>query len=696
MSKREGREAYASLLDAWTPPPAAGTPIGCLTTTFTFSPALFEEECLTRFAGIEADPDEDGAIYLIEREEKLQALRCCAALVDAQHCRGRRSLRWDLLLARVLGGVQHAKVSMLCWQDSVRVILGSANLTEAAYRKNQEVFVTIDLHDGAETPFINPLGELAALFDFLRKIAGRVQGDAASPSLERWRGLIDWAEARCHAFRLTSGEKQGSMRFAFNLPGDSRVDEQVAKSANELGIIDTATVVSPFFDPPHSAADAPATWLWGLLRQRGDASIEFRACRMWDSETSEPIALQATADLDLATPPGRPGCETRFSVVNTIDVETPFGKHARALHAKQILLEGARACGVLAGSSNFTSAGLGLARGGGNIEANVFWVAPSRAAARRAIVPATDLVRGSYSLATAGLVDPESEEVTAPLLPVPFGAATLQREKDSFVLVLEIGAKAPVGFEVLLEEHELVLYDYTQWQNAGRPKNVLLPWKERALPSGLEVRWTESKGRRAWWPVNVAVGTVLPPPDELRSLTLDELIEVLTSTRRLQDAMRRILQRRARASVAHADGTPVDLDPHARVNTSGFLMQRARRFAWALNGLHARLVRPVATEEGLQWRLNGPIGCTAVWRATLSEAGSPDEAAFLAAELLLELEAVVPETAPGCLSSEDVRAAIQRWISAHTDELRSLRGSASSNMARYLDDVVGRMPKVVA
>jgi hypothetical protein len=57
-------------------PDNAGDPIGCVATTFTFSPAFFEEECLSRFLRLETDPAEDGPAYLVEREEKLAQLTC--------------------------------------------------------------------------------------------------------------------------------------------------------------------------------------------------------------------------------------------------------------------------------------------------------------------------------------------------------------------------------------------------------------------------------------------------------------------------------------------------------------------------------------------------------------------------------------------------------------------------------------------
>jgi len=102
MKRREDEKpGCARLLDAWTPPMDAGEPLGCVATSFTFSTSFFEEECLGRFVGLETDATEDGAAFLVEREEKFSQLVCAAVLVDQRHARGLRSLRWDLLAARL-------------------------------------------------------------------------------------------------------------------------------------------------------------------------------------------------------------------------------------------------------------------------------------------------------------------------------------------------------------------------------------------------------------------------------------------------------------------------------------------------------------------------------------------------------------------------------------------------------------------
>ena len=154
MAKGKGnaKSGYGRLLDAWAPPTNAGDPIGCIATSFTFDPVFFEEQCLGRFLRLDSDPNSDGRIHLIEREEKMAQLTCATAIVDQHHCKGFRSLRWDLLSARPARSILHAKITLLYWTNCLRLILGSANLTEDGYRRNREVFGVLDYHTRSNAP----------------------------------------------------------------------------------------------------------------------------------------------------------------------------------------------------------------------------------------------------------------------------------------------------------------------------------------------------------------------------------------------------------------------------------------------------------------------------------------------------------------------------------------------------------------
>src|SRR5208282_1680011 len=145
MSRRKSDESHGKALNLWEAPAGAGEPLVCVATSFTFDAAFFEAECVGRFLQMNTHPSESESVgYLIEREEKLAAAKVCA-LVDRRHARDKESLRWDVLGGLVPRAIQHAKVALLVWGNYARVIIGSGNLTEPGYRKNLEVFGTIEL-----------------------------------------------------------------------------------------------------------------------------------------------------------------------------------------------------------------------------------------------------------------------------------------------------------------------------------------------------------------------------------------------------------------------------------------------------------------------------------------------------------------------------------------------------------------------
>ncbi len=201
MNRKNKTPGYAKILDAWVPPEDAGDPVGCVATSFTFSPVLFEEECLGRFLQLETDAHEDGPLYLVEREEKLAQLQCAAVLVDQHYARGDRSLRWDLLSARLPRGILHAKISLLLWSRCARMIVASANLTEDGYRRNHEIFGVLDYFEGSDAP----LPALEEVIGFLREAAryASPSDNAPGPAIERWNGFLDRVAEATRGWGLT-------------------------------------------------------------------------------------------------------------------------------------------------------------------------------------------------------------------------------------------------------------------------------------------------------------------------------------------------------------------------------------------------------------------------------------------------------------------------------------------------------------
>jgi hypothetical protein len=655
--RKEEKPGYARLLDTWTPPPEAGEPLGCVATSFTFSSVFFEEECLGRFVRLETDAAEDGAAFLVEREEKFSQLVCASALIDQRHARGLRSLRWDLLAARLPAGILHAKISLLLWTNTARIIVASANLTEDGYRRNHEVFGVLDYLPGGSAP-LNVLRDLIA---FLESAAGYVDPKAATPdaAIARWQAFLNRVRAATREWGAGETPRGGSPRVHAILTGPDRgsVFDGVKAAWRESAPPEKVWVVSPFFDPPE-APNAPAQEIWRHLRQRGDASVCY-VVQGEEIEGTDKVRLLAPETLRWK-PANRPV---------TIGFERLEIEPTRPLHAKCLWFEGAEWFVYVCGSSNFTSAGLGIGATR-NLEANLAYVVNFQRdkEATRACNGAWlkhEPPPGEPMLIPAPDNGEDSATAGEPLLPVAFGSATFAREPDGKAWIdFTFHGTPPTCWQALPEDDEIVFLDETIWDGRGRPTTLRMPWASTRPPAGLRIIRPGVEGE-AWWPVNVRDGASLPPPAELSDLPLEVLIEILTSAKPLHLALQRWL---ARQKGHGTDGPAVLLDPHERVDTSTFLLQRTRRVSWALDALRTRLERPVASSEALDWRLRGPVGVQAISRAIVKEARSAEERAFLLAELMLELARVRPSEIPGGLPLAKIKAGLREMIA----ELRAL------------------------
>lgn len=686
---RDQRPGYARLLDAWVPPEGAGDPVGVVTTTFTFDSAFFEEECLARFLGMESDPKEDGPIYLIEREEKLAGTRCAAVLVDQHHCRGTRSLRWDLLPVRVEGGgVMHAKVSLLCWSQLIRVIVASANMTADGYRRNQEIFGVLEFSPArGEDPAL-----LEAFTTFLHSMVANGGDTGVMPGAERLFGLLAHVEGfRAELPAVESDNRRTPVDVVpvFSGPGREDVFTQLKGQWPENQLPSVAAVTSPFFDPPE-VANRPALRLWELMRPRSDADVTFNVVAE-EIPGESAFAINAPRSLLEAQPAGRQTVTTRFRRLATQDQLDDSKRMFRPLHLKSLWLEGARWAAYLIGSSNFTSAGNGLSRSP-NVEANLLYRFRIDMEDKVTKAMASAYLEGEelpddIELRWAPMVDDDlAEAEILEVLPRGFIAAIYASSaKGEATIELHLAAKGmPASWSVTEPLLNKIILKSRAWEARGKQAIVRIPWPDLMPPSGFEVEWPGSKGL-AWLPVIVKDATSLPPPSELKDLPLEVLIQVLTSSRPLYEVMRRWLKHRSNYN--HDGPEILDTDPHGRVDTSTFLLQRTRRLAWALEALKTRLARPAATREALNWRLRGPVGVQILAEAIVREAVSDPERGFLTSELALALAQVKPCEAPGCLPSEEVRDEIRSVIRELRDGVQLKKADGIDNLAQYMKKV---------
>jgi hypothetical protein len=662
-------QTRARLLDLWRGEEAFGRPLGCVTTSFTFDAELFEEQCLARFLLIQSNPNETAKAYLIEREEKLSQCFACV-LVDSAHAAPDRSLRWHMLPVTLpRGGVLHAKLTLLAWENCVRVLIGSANLTEPAYRRNQEVMAALDF--GAEG---NPPPELLTqCVDFLHRVR------SFAPGFDRAEGgpqaaLADFLQSIASRARALPPAERDDAECAL-VPlvpsGDTVVQQLAALWTGSKP--DRAWVLSPFFDDDQHVAATAATFA-GLLTTRGDRWLTVVA----PGRTLHDGTVQIDAPGALKTS-SHPLLHHDFSFIEQrLEIE---GKpEDRALHAKSVWLERDGRALYMLGSSNFTAAGLGL-HPRHNIELNVAYLIRYCGSRFGKLCAQSwprelefDDIAGVQFL--GGSTD-SAENADAIPLPAAFGLALFCLDERGGRLELEIGDGAPAVFEVGSKQGAALL-DGEVWVRGGRQNTVVVPWESKRPPSSLEVRW-QDKDRREFsapWVVNVADVSALPPPDELGSLSLTELIEILTSARPLHEVVLRILQRRESRKSADA---PSEVDPHKKVDTSQFLLRRMRRVAQALEGMRERLRQPVGSVEALRWRLRGPIGPIALAKRLAAE--DPDGAAFMIAEVATTLRSVAWQPL-GALRASEIGREVKEILRVLHD--LAIKAPGPTSLAAYV------------
>jgi hypothetical protein len=118
--------------------------LGMLATTFQMQTDFFETDFLPTLLGLGAWDDRNWTSR-IAIEKNLAEMEAAAVLLDARKYIGRpRSLRVEIVPTTGKSGKPfpsklHAKVTLIVHEKAVRLIVGSANLTEPGHRLNREV-----------------------------------------------------------------------------------------------------------------------------------------------------------------------------------------------------------------------------------------------------------------------------------------------------------------------------------------------------------------------------------------------------------------------------------------------------------------------------------------------------------------------------------------------------------------------------
>ena len=655
------------MLELWRPPPNSGDPVGCLATTYTFTPSLFDEQCLARFLEIESEPDREDLAFLLERESRLGSV-FAGVLVDYTQAGVEHSLRWDVLPVRVRAGKQHAKLSLLAWSHHIRIIVASANLTEPGYRTNHEVAATVDLSP-TEADGDLLMQAIAFLRDLLALVSG-AQED--TPEVRRASAYLEQVELQAEAWERPRRKTVVRQQLACTLPavGSERrargsLDEAVSACRGLGRSPHEAWVASPFFDIDDDSGRVTTALCKSMARGR-TREIWFGVPASRDE--GEVAVPRLAAPKAIATTPLNYRGHVTVGVLPDFDGD----KNRRPWHAKMLAFRGDTYTALMIGSSNFTRAGMGTASHR-NAEANLVTIAKRIARGREAgtleaiwpqMEPVVDLNAAEW-LGPQPDID-EDEAAIAPPVPAGFVSANYRAGDERMIVLRLDSARLPPEWRIhACGWNEREILTESAWAETGSGSIVTLEWLPPQPPDRLLVSWD---GQQAFLPLNVEDAQQLPPPARLEQMSADDMLWILAAAD--PSAAFRAWARGQQPSDSFDtdldSATPIDLDPLRRHDLQATFLHRIRRRARILAQVRANLQRPVWGRQALEWRLRGMIGIEALAERLVREIATvvdtSNEALLTLADFLIVLHEVDYAPSAGCLSKPEFDAVFRPFL----------------------------------
>ncbi|MFN8172450.1 MAG: hypothetical protein U0R65_11355 [Candidatus Nanopelagicales bacterium] len=671
------------LLDLWLPPAGAGEPLACLATSFTFDTDFFRDDCLGRFLGMRASIGESavGELAQINELEERLAQVTVTAIVDRSATVDSRNLRWDLLPVSQPKGLLHSKTALVVWESAARVIIGSANLTPAGYRYQRELAIALDLAPDTVVP--RPFWD-SYLDEWLRLI-DLIPDDVTDPGPKaRALAARQLAAGLLDEIGPPSTLSNARIALAPSRPGESALEH--VKSALVGNKPRMVTALSPFWDADDQGEYDAVRAITSLLASTGNAAAEFMV----------PLVTSTTGGLvhaprDLPDRMPRSGIGASLWGVDAGGSTLSSGEgERRRLHAKALVLQSDTWVTVMMGSSNMTTAGLGLSPAHGHVELNIILGAPLPSDyANRLLEMLPDSLELDPGSTEHAPQEPDEDEPLTACLPAAFLSATLLHSSVGWQLLLALSVTdLPSDWAVSTPSGRQILSSTAKLEDAV--VTVHLP-SDEDLPQGLLVSWADSKGEwhKADWVINVSDPSTLPVDERLRAIPVDLIVQALAS-RSLDpaQAIERLLDHLSNPeSGSHEDYSP--LDPLRRFDDSRALLRRMQTYGRALDQLTIHLSRPAPTASSLSWRLTGLISPSRLaegWAEQYERDELPlDMAHFLFSELHLAVSRIDWSAVTAGLSpaaTEDARALMRDRIETAAAKLPAL--PAGHALAAYV------------
>ena len=367
MDRLRGQDSFGRLL-------------GFVSTTFEMQVDFFETDYLPTLLGLGAWDDRKWSSR-IALERHLAELETATLFQDTRPYRGRpRSMRIETVPVYLPGmPILHSKVFLALYENAVRLILGSANLTEKGYRKNLETVavLTASKEDQAQAGIIRDA--LPELKNYL--------SDWLTPSS---RQLVEQAIKKLDGFNVSVTPRNDWIvwsgigeplwkKFLDKWPTDQKVSE--------------VTIVSPFWSKEKSN-DGPITQLFSELQERQQlgqkASLSLLTNGLKSGQAYQPKIPSSICSIDFNK---LKVSAQAFSIdphvpLEEVDATGDF-EFLRDLHAKIVVLENDEYSLAYFGSANFTRHGWGFLSGNrrANIETGVIVLASPDVT--RALIPKT-------------------------------------------------------------------------------------------------------------------------------------------------------------------------------------------------------------------------------------------------------------------------------------------------------------------
>lgn len=344
-------------------------------TTYNFDGPYFEGTLLPALLDVRADDDEDQKITAIDLMHKLnQTAIVVVADGKVNKAEKRKNLHgYDLI--PIFSGTQHAKIFLLQFENSFRLIIGSANLTEKGIHQNKEAYVELDINEeSANWPVLRDT------LEFLQSLS--------SAAINRFDKVLNGMRAQLE--RLSKGfqqERPYGVRFIGITPDKGKLSfapllkdflQEFKMEGTAKERVDELFVLSPFYEEQNSTSKGELNSLLAneYFALKGDhpryPSVYLYPPTIGDNITT-PFPVGAYRQL-------AEKLRDKLLVIQNPEITTEEKKeHRRFPHAKIYAVTNESFFTMLVlGSSNFSPSGFGQrSRGKNNWEANLSLFAAS-------------------------------------------------------------------------------------------------------------------------------------------------------------------------------------------------------------------------------------------------------------------------------------------------------------------------------